>query len=170
MNKISQAEAVKLRSVLSKRIHELEEEMYRVAFVQIEAGKVMPKQKRTMIEVEKEIEEVRNDYRLLDKLMYRANIDYEINFENTNIPIVEAIELATQLRAKARKYKQFAAADKEEYVYSYENVQLMKVATFEPEEYRVKAMECERQANRLSNLINSKNYQIQLEFDSEKYF
>ncbi|KAB7666905.1 hypothetical protein [Bacillus sp. B1-b2] len=170
MNKISQAEAVKLRSVLSKRIHELEEEMYRVAFVQIEAGKVMPKQKRTMIEVEKEIEEVRNDYRLLDKLMYRANIDYEINFENTNIPIVEAIELATQLRAKARKYKQFAAAEKEEYVYSYENVQLMKVATFEPEEYRVKAMECERQANRLSNLINSKNYQIQLEFDSEKYF
>lgn len=170
MNKISQAEAVKLRSVLSKRIHELEEEMYRVAFVQIEAGKAMPKQKRTMIEVEKEIEEVRNDYRLLDKLMYRANIDYEINFENTNIPIVEAIELATQLRAKARKYKQFAAADKEEYVYSYENVQLMKVATFEPEEYRVKAMECERQANRLSNLINSKNYQIQLEFDSEKYF
>lgn len=29
MNKISQAEAVKLKSILSKRIHELEEEMER---------------------------------------------------------------------------------------------------------------------------------------------
>lgn len=170
MNKISQAEAVKLKSVLSKRIHELEAEMSRVAFVQIEAGKAMPKQKRTMIEVEKEIEEVRHDYRLLDKLMYRANIDHEIHFENMNIPIVEAIELATQFRAKARKFKEFASAEKEEYVYSYENVQLMKVATFEPEDYRLKAIECERQANRLSNMINSKNYQIQIEFDSDKYF
>lgn len=113
MNKISQAEAVKLKSVLSKRIHELEEEMDRVAFVQIEAGKSIPKQKRTILDVEQEIEDVRADYRLLDKLMYRANIDNEISFENTNISIVEAIELATQLRAKARKYKEFAAAEKE---------------------------------------------------------
>ena len=171
MNKISQAEAVKLKSVLSKRIHELEEEMERVAFVQIEAGKSMPKQKRTILDVEQEIEEVRADYRLLDKLMYRANIDNEISFENTNITIVEAIELATQLRAKARKYKEFAAAEKEEYVFSYgEAVQLMKVATFEPEDYRLKSLECEQKANRLSNLINSKNYQIELEFDGEKYF
>lgn len=170
MNKISQAEAVKLRSVLNKRIHELEDEMDRVAYVQIEAGKPLPKQKRTILDVEKEIEEVRSDYRRLDRLMYKANIENEINFENTNIPIVEAIELATQLRAKARKFKEFASGEKEEYMYSYENMQLMKVATFEPDDYRIKALECERQANRLSNLINNKNYQIQLEFDSEKYF
>ena len=171
MNKISQAEAVKLKSVLSKRIHELEEELDRVAFVQIEAGKSIPKQKRTILDVEREMEGVRTDYRLLDKLMYCANIENEISFENVNISIVEAIELATQLRAKARKYKEFAAAEKEEYVYSYgETVQLMKVATFEPEDYRLKSLECERKANRLSNLINSKNYQIELAFDGEKYF
>ncbi|MGP7816597.1 hypothetical protein [Niallia sp. 01092] len=171
MNKITQAEAVKLKSVLSKRIHELEEEMDRVAFVQIEAGKKIPNQKRTMTDVEKEIEEVRADYCLLDSLMYRANIDHEINFGNKNISIVEAIELATQLRAKAKKFKQYAAAEKEEHLYSIgENVVLMKLATFEPEDYRMKSMECERQANRLSNLINSKNYQIELDFDADKYF
>lgn len=168
MNKITQAEAVKLKSVLAKRIHELEEEMDRVAFVQVEAGKKMPTQKRTIQDVEKDTEAVRADYRLLDTLMYRANIDHTITFENKYLPIVEAIELATQLRAKARKFKEFAAAEQESYLYSYESIQLMKLATFDPEEYRIKSIECERQANRLSNLINSKNYQIELEFEAYK--
>ena len=36
MSNISLAEAVKLKSVLSKRIHELEEEMNQIGFVEIE--------------------------------------------------------------------------------------------------------------------------------------
>ena len=42
----------------------------------------------------------------LDRLMYRANIDHEINFQGQQLAIVEAIELATQLRAKSRFYKE----------------------------------------------------------------
>ena len=38
MSNISLAEAVKLKSVLSKRIHELEEEMNQIGFVEIEKG------------------------------------------------------------------------------------------------------------------------------------
>lgn len=49
-------------------------------------------------------------------------------------------------------------------------VSLVKVAAFDQEAYRVKGIELERQANRLSNLINAKNYVIELDFDSEKYF
>jgi hypothetical protein len=44
------------------------------------------------------------------------------------------------------------------------------VATFDPEEYRLRGLEVEKKANRLSNLINAKNYQIELEFDGDKYF
>jgi hypothetical protein len=81
------------------------------------------------------------------------------------------IELATQLRAKARKYKEFGASAKEKYPYSYgETISLIKVALLEPEDYRLKGLEIERQANRLSNLINAKNYSIEIGFDSEKYF
>jgi len=171
MSKISLAEAVKLKSLLSKRIHELEEEMDRVAFIEIEKGSKVPKQVRTILDVEQELEEVRKDFRLLDKLMYQANIKYEIAFNDESLTIVEAIELATQLRAKVRKYKEYGSAQKEEYSYSYgEGVSLIKVAMFEPETYRLKGLEIERQANRLSNLINAKNYAIELDFDSEKYF
>ncbi|WP_042350533.1 hypothetical protein [Bacillus massiliigorillae] len=171
MIKLSLAEAVKLKSVLNKRIHELEFEMNRVGFVEVEKGKKLPKQARTLIQVETELEEIRYDFRLLDKLMYKANIENEIQYNNESLAIVEAIELAAQLRAKARKYKELGEATKEEYPYSYDdNFTIIKMATFEPEEYRIKALEIERQANRLSNLINSKNYSVELDFDSEKYF
>lgn len=171
MPKISLAEAVKLKSVLSKRIHELEEEMDRVAFIDIEKGSKVPKQVRTLTDVELDLEEVRKDFSLLDKLMYKANIEHEIVFNDESFTIVEAIELATQLRAKARKYKVYGTAPKEEFSYSYgEGVPLLKIAMFDPEAYRLKGLEIDRQANRLSNLINAKNYSIELNFDSEKYF
>lgn len=171
MDKISLAEAVKLKSILSKRIHELEEEMNRVSFIEIEKGSHLPKQSRQLKDVEEEVEQVRRDFRLLDRLMYRANIDNEIQFNKESLPIVEAIELASQLRAKSRKYKEFASASKEEFLYPLgDSGSMIKVALFEPEDYRKKALETERLANRLSNLINAKNYSVELEFDSEKYF
>ena len=53
MSNISLAEAVKLKSVLSKRIHELEEEMNQIGFVEIEKGDTLPKQTRTLVQVER---------------------------------------------------------------------------------------------------------------------
>lgn len=171
MSKISLAEAVKLKSILAKRIHELEEEMYRVAFAEIEKGGKIPKQVRSLSVVEHDLEIVRKDFRLLDKLMYEANISNVVEFNGDALTIVEAIEYATQLRAKARLYKLFGASKKEEYPYNFgEAAALIKVALFDPEEYRLKALENERQANRLSNAINAKNYSIELDFNSANYF
>lgn len=171
MANISLAEAVKLKSVLSKRIHELEDEMDRLAFVEMEKESPAPRQTRTLKDVEKDIKVIRKDFRLLDKLMYKANIENEIIFNNETLSIVEAIELASQLRARARKYKEFGAAVKEEFLYSIsESGAMIRVAQFEPEDYRLKAIETERKANRLSNLINAKNYAVELPFDGDQYF
>ncbi|AZB41814.1 hypothetical protein CEF21_05570 [Bacillus sp. FJAT-42376] len=171
MANISLAEAVKLKSVLSKRIHELEEEMDRVAYQEVEKGSKVPKQARTLKDAEADLDEIRKDFRTLDRLMYEANIGNTVEFGGESFPIVEAIELATQLRAKARKYKEYGSAQKEEYPYAYsENNSIIRLAMFEPEEYRLKAIEMDRQANRLSNQINAKNYSVELKFDSEKYF
>lgn len=171
MANISLAEAVKLKSVLSKRIHELEDEMDRLAFVEMEKESPAPRQTRTLKDVEKDIKVIRKDFRLLDKLMYKANIENEIIFNNEALSIVEAIELASQLRARARKYKEFGAAVKEEFLYSIgESGAMIRVAQFEPEDYRLKAIETERKANRLSNLINAKNYAVELPFDGDQYF
>lgn len=171
MAKITLAEAVKLKSVLRTRIHELQEEMRRVAFATVEKGTKPVKGKRTLEHVDVELEDVRADSRLLDRLMYRANIDNEIEFQGQQLAIVEAIELATQLRAKALFYKELSTSEKEEIQYGYaENTTVYQIALFDPEEYRLKSLQAEKEAHRLSNLINAKNYAITLDFDDNKYF
>jgi len=171
MGKITLAEAVKLKSILKNRIHELEDEMRRVAFTTVEKGNAPEKGLRTLELVEIELDEVRLDGRILDRLMYRANIDNEIEFQGDQLAIVEAIELATQLRAKARFYKELSMAQKEEIQYGYsESTMVYRIALFEPEDYRIKSLQAEKDAHKLSNLINAKNYSITLDFDDVKYF
>ncbi|MGE7839011.1 hypothetical protein [Viridibacillus arvi] len=171
MGTITLAEAVKLKSILTKKVHELSSELQRVAFVQVEKGEDPKPSKRLLTEVDTELENVRKDIRILDKLVYRANIDHILSFKGEEYAIVEAIELATQLRARAATYKEFAQAEKEEIQYGYsDGTTVYRVALFEPEEYRLKAVELEKDAHKLSNLINAKNYTIEIDFDDSKYF
>lgn len=171
MQTISLAEAVKLKSILTKKVHELEEELRRVAYITIEKGDSIPTPVRTVSAVEAELQEVRKDARTLDRLMYKANSENTISFKNETVPLVEAIEWATQLRAEARLCKEMGASSKEEIQYGYaENTTVYKVALFEPEDYRQKAIQLEREAHKLSNLINAKNYTVTIAFNDEKYF
>lgn len=171
MAKITLAEAVKLKSILTKRVHELEDEIRRVAFTTVIKGEDPQEGPRTVAKVDEELEEVRRDIRLLDRLMYRANIDHFIHFQGDDLAIVEAIELATQLRARARIYKELGSAAREEMQYGMmEGTPVYQVALFDPEIYRQKAIQVEKDAHKLSNLINAKNYLVVLDFDDEKYF
>ncbi|WP_046180000.1 hypothetical protein [Domibacillus tundrae] len=171
MGRITLAEAVKLKSILTKKIHELEEEIRRVAFITAEKGEPVKSGLRTLSAVDMELEDVRKDARLLDKLMYRANIDHEIVFKGETVPLVEAIEWAIQLRARARLYKEFGASEKQEIQYGFsDNTTVYRIALFEPEDYRQKAIQLEKEAHKLSNSINAKNYSIEIQFDDEKYF
>lgn len=95
MKQISLAEAVKLKSILNRRIHELEAEIHRVAFTTIEKGEEPIVGPRTIELVEKKLDDVRLDGRQLDKLVYQANISHTLTFEKETLTIVEAIELAT---------------------------------------------------------------------------
>ncbi|MEK4759053.1 hypothetical protein MHH85_02245 [Viridibacillus sp. FSL E2-0187] len=84
MGTITLAEAVKLKSILTKKVHELSSELQRVAFVQVEKGEEPKPSKRLLTEVDTELEDVRKDIRILDKLVYRANIDHILaGFVNT---------------------------------------------------------------------------------------
>ena len=145
--------------------------MRRVAFTTVEKGKTPETGSRTLPVVEAELEKVRTDSRVLDRLMYRANIDHTIEFSGQQLAIVEAIELATQLRAKAAFYKELASSEKEEIQFGYsENTTFYRVALFDPEEYRLKALQAEKDAHQVSNRINAKNYAIELDFDDADYF
>lgn len=168
---ITLAEGIKLKSILTKQIRELETEAHRVAFITVEKGAPRPTISRTLQDVETELEQVRKDQRKLDYLIYVANSTNTVEFEGKNLPLVEAIELAIQLRAKASYFKTFSLASKEEIQYGFaESTTIYRVALFDPEEYRIKALQSEKSAHQLSNRINMKNYSIILDFDGADYF
>ncbi|MGE7091543.1 hypothetical protein ACQKII_08860 [Lysinibacillus sp. NPDC048646] len=168
---INLAEAVKLKSILTKKVQELISELHRSAFVTIEKGQAPKTSNRAMTVIESELAQVRLDIRTLDRLVYEANIKNTVDFKSEQLTLVEAIELATQLRAEAELCKHFSTHEKESVRMGYgENTMLYEIAMYEPEEYRERALKLEKDAHKLSNLVNTKNYSVELNFDDSRYF
>ena len=164
------ADAVKLKSILRKQLEQLVEEMERIAFIDLEKGEALPTgQERTLLDVESAMDAVRRDLRTLDRLVYAANLSTTIETTEGAIPLVEAIELATQLRAKATQFQELAARPKREFQYGFEGTTVIRHALYDPEAYRIKAQEMERAAHRISNAINAANYRTEIDFDGHRY-
>ena len=167
---ISLAEAVKLKSILNKKTQELISEIRSVSHTIVEKGEEPKMPERTLQQIDTELQDVRNDARLLDRLIYEANIQNTISFEGQQYTLVEAIELAIQLRSQTSLYKDLGTSDKESLFHNTGDAIFYRIALYDPNEYREKANELERSAHRLSNAINAKNYQVQINFDDSKYF
>lgn len=170
MNSFTLADGLRLRSLLTKQVKELEQELLRAAFSVIEKGQSLPDQKRGVEEIDYDIKMMRQDIMVLDRLIYEANLTNSIDYQGEAIPLVEAIEYAMQLRAQAILYKQLGASPKEQPEFGYgEAASYVRVARFDPDEYREKAQQYERNANKVSGLVNARNYQIELDFDASRY-
>ncbi|WP_427108736.1 hypothetical protein [Lysinibacillus xylanilyticus] len=168
---INLAEAVKLKSILAKKVQELVSELHRSAFVTVEKGQAPKTSNRAMKVIEAELVQVRLDVRTLDRLVYEANILNTVDFKGEKLALVEAIELATQLRADVEICKQFSMHEKESVRVGYgETTMLYEIAMYEPDDYRERAITLEKDAHKLSNLINAKNYSVEINFDDSRYF
>lgn len=163
------AEAVKLKSILLKKQRELQSERHRVAFKTIEKGELPVREGRTMQQVEEELQVVRDDIRLLDRLVYVANTENTVDFFGEQLMLVEAIELAKQLRMEAETLREFSMHDKEELQRSFGETPMYEVALYDPQEYYERAEEMEKRAHKLSNAINAKNFQVTVDFDDSRY-
>lgn len=164
------AEAVKLKSILKAKFHEYTSELHRSAFITTEKNQAIVTSNRTMEEIHNDLNRVRKDIRTLDRLVYEANVANTVSFEDEQLTLVEAIEFASQLRESAASYRMFGENEKEEIQHGYGDTVLYRIAQFDPALYREKAEQLEKQAHRLSNAINAKNYSITIAFDDSKYF
>lgn len=164
------AEAVKLKSILTSKFHEYTSELHRSAFITVEKDQPPVTSNRTMEEIHTDLARVRKDIRTLDRLVYEANVMNTVSFEDESLTLVEAIELASQLRESASTYRSFGENEKEEVQHGYGDTVLYRIAQFNPAAYREKATQLEKQAHRLSNAINAKNYSITIDFDDSMYF
>ncbi|MGN7479090.1 hypothetical protein ACTHOQ_14690 [Solibacillus silvestris] len=167
---INLAEAVKLKSIITKKIQERTSNIHSLTHAIVEKGEQPKKSDYTLEMLEAELKQLRYDSRKLDAFIYRANIENTILFKDEEMPIVEAIELASQLRAEASFCKSLGTEEKEAFFHNSGETMLYRVALYDPMTYRNRANEIEKEAHRLSNLINAKNYQVQIEFDDSNYF
>jgi len=173
---ITLAEAIPLRKMLERRIHELFSERWDKSYVVIEKGECYEPYSRTMDQVSVEIYELQRDYRFLGRVVSEANLSEKMAWNGEELTMLEAIELAKQMRTDLNQLKTFASRKKMERVAERgrrgsgaEASSLLTVALFDPEEYRQKALKLERQVNRLSAMIEHQNHLVSIPFDASKY-
>lgn len=162
---ISLLEALPLRNSINRRIQELLQERDRVAYVEFEKDEKYELPERTFDNVTTELNKTREDYRQLDVLVTKANIDAKVKWDEKEISITEAIELAKQLRGEANKLKAYGMVKKQERKQSYgETKTIYRKALFEPSKMQEQGLKLERLANRLSLAIEKANHLHTIEF------
>ncbi len=167
---ITLAEAIKLKSILRQKEQSIIYRMQDVAFDTVVNGETLSSTSVTLEQLEQQLERIQRDARTIDRLMYEANSTETITFDNETIPLVEAIEWAKQIRTNLQWMQQFAQSEKESLIGVNEAGTTLHRAKFDPETYEQKVEHLERQAHKLSNLINAKNYTVTLPFDDTLYF
>lgn len=163
--KITLDEAVALRGIISKRIQELIKERNSVSVVETTPGEEYEKPSRTVEEVTAELNASRQDFRKLDVLMAKTNLENFLTWDGEEISITEAIELAKQIRGEVNALKNFAIRKKQERKTNWQNVVEFVVHTlYDPEDYRKQYLKLERQVNKLSANIAHKNHLVEIDF------
>ncbi|ATH91773.1 hypothetical protein [Bacillus glycinifermentans] len=170
MSKIALFEALPLKKTISKRIQELLQERDSVAYVEYDKGEEYIKPAKTVDQITSELEEARKDYRNLVVLMSEANLNAKVVWDEKELSITEALELAQQLRGEANRLKSYGRSKETERLSSYSDVISYRKAMFDPEKMQSKGLKLERMANRLSNAIEKANHNYEIEFEAaDKY-
>ncbi|EQM25309.1 hypothetical protein [Bacillus licheniformis] len=170
MSKIALFEALPLRNTISKRIQELLQERESVAYVEYDKGEEYIKPTKSVDQITSDLEEARKDYRDLVVLMSEANLNAKVVWDEKELSITEALELAQQLRGEANRLKSYGRSKETERLSSYSDVISYRKAMFDPEKMQSKGLKLERMANRLSNAIEKANHNYEIEFEAaEKY-
>lgn len=165
--RITLAQAVPLRGIISRRIQELLTERNNVSVAEAKQGETYDTPIRNMEEVSNELEIARNDFRKLDVAMAVFNLNEKLVWDGSEVSIIEAIELAKQLRGEVSQLKNFGQRKKQERSTDWRSNETTVVhALYDPEEYRKNALKMERQVNRLSQEIEAKNHKVEFDFEA----
>lgn len=170
-------EAVRLKSVVSRKLRELLTERERISFVtvsskKVEEGASYEKHDRTVEEVTLDIEEVRKEEREISYALSKANLENTVKWDGEDIPLTTGLLLSKQLRAELEGLKSFSIRNKVETSFSYSSSESnYDLAQYEPKEYKKKADKLERQVNKLSSDLNAANYSIYVDIEcADKYY
>ncbi|MGG3279461.1 hypothetical protein [Paenibacillus solani] len=173
MNQITMAEALAVRAAINRLMNQLISERMNNSSTIIEKGETAEYPSRSVDVITEELEAVAADYRKLDLLMAISNTTQTIPWNGTDITIMEAIEMAKQIRSDIGQLAHLGARKKLERQSSRGSgdgaVTLFNVALYDPEAYQMQARKKEREVTKLSALIEHANHSAMITFDASKY-
>lgn len=169
--KLTLAELLPLKVTMSKLLHEKIAERETIAYIEFAKGEEETVPDRTFDELTTEIREIRKDYRKIDYIIAKANVENLVEWEDGRLSIVEAIELAKQIRGEANLLKEFSRSKPMERLTRYHMEEATyRKALFDPSKLRKRAEKLEKKANRLSMMIEKQNHKVESEFEeASKY-
>ncbi|USG67198.1 hypothetical protein NDK47_07890 [Brevibacillus ruminantium] len=176
---ITLAQAIPLRRSIERQIDELREERMEFSAVIIAKGETPEFPERTVEMITAELNQARTDYLRLNRLIAEANLKEVVEWDGRFISLIEAIELAKQMRQEAGEFKSLGVRKKIERASSSPyhgrprfhegGSDLISVATYDPDTYRESGKKLERRANLLSSKIETANHSLTLDFDAASY-
>lgn len=171
--KITLSQAVVTSASIVKRIQELLRERQEISIVKAPKGETYTKPVRSFQVVTTEIAEAREDLGKLDYLKHVANVQNTIEWNGKNIAIIQAIELAKQLRLEANEFKGFGARkqqDLENGGWGANTTQTIVYAQYDTEKARLRGIKLNSIAERLSTEIDKANDKVEIWFaEASKY-
>lgn len=170
---ISMAEALTVRAAINRKLNQLNHERLQNSSTYIEKGETAPYPQRTVDMITEEINQVMRDYRRLDRMIAISNTTNVISWDGEDLCILEAIELAKQLRAEIAQLTHLGSEKKLERLLNRSAIDggnpIFKVALYDPEAYMITAQKLERQVTKLSALIERSNHLNTIPFDASAY-
>ena len=159
--KIKLSQAITLMSVIKKRIQELKREREEVSYLLVEKGEQyeLPVD-RTFNQVVSELEAAQKDLLELETAIAQANVTSTIQWDEKQITIGEAIQLAKLYREQAREHATYGSKRNN----TPYGTNMYQVLTYDPKKYAELSQKLNRKANKLSELIDEVNILTYIDF------
>lgn len=105
MAKLSLAALVPIHSDIANKVTELDNEREQNAFCVYVKGEITEEPTRSFSLITEELEEAREDFRMIDELIHNANLANKIEWNNQEISMFSAMQVAKHLRKEASSLK-----------------------------------------------------------------
>ena len=161
---VTLAQAIAAVNMIVKQVSRYNEELSRVAYETVGKGEIAEAPERSFEEVFTDLLIAQSDLVDLKVIIREINISEILDWDGTTVSLAKAIELAKIIRDQSRLLLPLGRSKKKEIARSYGSNDISyRIANFDPAEVASMSTRYEKDANRLSSLIEARNHTITLD-------
>jgi hypothetical protein len=161
---VTLAQAIAAINMVTKQVSRYNDELSKVAYETISKGEFAEQPDRGFDEVFSDLVSAQLDLINLKVIIRQVNVAETIDWNGEDVSLAKAIELAKTIREQSRTLFPFGRVKKKEPTRSYGSTEVSyRIANFNPAGVAEVSSRYEKDANRLSSLIEARNHGITLD-------